>query len=406
MVRRMRIAAVIAALWILAAGCGAPTAGSATPHPDTAALAGLWEQLIPMDGMPESITLEASGAAMSGGEAARWRLEGNDLYLKRGGQETRYGYTLAGYMLTLFDYASDTSEFYINPESFAAGADGNAELKGRWAAWSAFSKLDFDGEGGLTTAVYTTAGRTDLSSRYAARDGILQTVDTSGNYTYNLYSFASDGTLLLAETSEYDSDTRQNTAYWKTAEPPAGLLGEWQEAVSTEPAGAGLPELMKLSAGGKGSAGQQGGDAQFMKWEYYAGGFLLFEHSETDLQYAWCTLQDGVLFLGNPDVEEAWYLGSGYKPGSEPLKALEGTWKRGDSKLALTIKSGGVLEITNSAGKTAMVSVSAAGGVLELTKDGRTYHMAYTADDTTMELYYGEQPFLEENDMPVTLDKY
>ena len=403
--RRVRIITLIAMLWLLAAGCGAPAAGSATPHPDASALAGLWEQLIPMDGMPASLTLDASGAATSGGEAARWRLEGNDLYLKRGGQETRYSYTVAGYMLTLYDYTSDTSEFYINPEAFAAGADGNADFKGRWAAWSTYSKLDFDGEGGLTTAVYTTAGRTDLASRYAARDGILQTADASGNYTYNLYSFATDGTLLLAETSEYDSDTRQNTAYWKTADPPAGLPGEWREAVSNQPAGAGLPALLKLTADGKGSAGQQGGDMQFLKWEYFAGGFLLFEHSETDLQYAWCTLGDGVLFLGNPDVEEAWYLGAGYKPGVEPIKALEGTWKGGDGKLALTFKPGGVLELTNSAGETAAAAVSAAGGVLELKKDGRTYHMAYTADEATMELYYGEQPFLEENEMPVTLDK-
>lgn len=404
--RRLVIYTVnILIMLLLAAGCGAPTAGIATPHPDASALVGLWEQFIPMDGMPQEITLDASGSAAVDSDTAQWRLEGDDLYIRRGGREARYGYTVSGYMLTLHDVSTDTSEFYVNPVAFSAGADKNAELKGRWAAWSRFSKMDFDGEAELTNIIYTTAGRTDLLVKYAARDGILQTVDTSGNYTYNLYSFGDDGALLLAETSEYDNETRQSTAYWQTGEAPAGLYGEWKKAVATEPAGQGLPAALRLDENGKGSTAAAGGDPAFFKWEYYAGGFILIEEGETNLQYAWCSQQDGALFLGNPDVDEAWYIDkSRYRPTAGALKELEGSWKpEGESKLALVIGASGTVEITDAAGKTAKLGVAAAGGVLELKKGKDTYYMAYSLEDGTLQLYYGDQPFWQADEMPLIL---
>jgi hypothetical protein len=398
------MAAAAAALLFLAAGCAAPAA-LATPNPDAVFLEGTWQQFIPMDGMPASLTLDAAGSGAVDDETARWRLADSDIYIRWNGQETRYSYTVSGYMMTLHDISSGTSEFYINPSVFAAGADTSAGLKGRWAAWSTFSKLDFDGGEDLTTIVYTTAGRTDLMGKYAARDGILQSVDASGNYTYNLYTFDTDGALLLAETTEYDSEERQWTAYWRLVEAPADLLGEWSRAVAKEPGDEGLPASLCLDAGNTGTAAAGGKPASGIRWEYYSGGFVILEYSETNLQYAWCSQKDGVLSLGNPDLDEAWYLGRGFRPGAGLPDELAGTWRMEESKLALVLRTNGTAEITDEAGETRIASASAAGGILQLNYLGRNYYMAYYVDNDTMQLYYNEQPLMEQKDLPVILVK-
>lgn len=394
-----------ALLAFTAAGCGKPTA-QPTPGPDAAALAGLWEQFMPVESMPREITLDASGSAAVDNENCRWRLDGGSLFIRRGGQETRYSYTVSGYMMTLYDTSSDTSEFYINPQVFAAGADRNADFKGLWAAWSTFAMMAFDGEGGLSNIVYTTAGRTDLGARYAARDGILQTVDTGGGYTYNLYSFGEDGALLLAETTDYDNENKQWTAYWKSAAPPEGLPGSWTRVAGQSPGEGGFPSVLNLVADGSGSAAAQGGGTTGLHWEYYAGGFVIIKYSETDLRYAWCTPQGGSLFLGNPDVDEAWYIEPGrYKPSTGPLKDIAGTWTLEGSRLALAVQADGTASATNEAGETAAFAASAADGMLKLTRGGDTYYMSYSVDGDTMQLFYGQVPFLDQKEMPVTLTK-
>jgi hypothetical protein len=405
MIRLGRTAAAVVAWLLLAAGCAAPTP-QPTPNPDAPELVGRWQQFIPIESMPADLTLDLSGSGAVDGETARWRLADGDIYIKWGGRETRYSYTVSGYMLTLYDISAGASEFYINPEVFAAGADRNAELKGRWAAWSTFSKLDFDGGGGLTTIVYTTAGRTDLMQKYAARDGILQTADTGGNYTYNLYSFDEDGALLLAETSEYDSENRQWTAYWKLEEAPRDVLGEWSKAVAKEPGDEGLPATLRLEDGNKGSATAGGKAASDIKWEYYSCGFVILEHSETNLQYAWCSQREGVLALGNPDLDEAWYTGPAFRPGGALPEELAGAWKpEEESKLKLVLKANGMAELTDEAGETRLAAAAAAGDLIRLQYEGKNYYMAYYIDNDTMQLYYNEQPFLEKKDLPVILAK-
>lgn len=404
--KRTCMAFILAAtMMACASGCAKP-APQSPPNPDAALLAGQWEQFIPIESMPQAIALDASGAAEVDNVSGRWRLEPGSLFIRQGGQEDKYSYTVTGYMLTLYDTSTDTSEFYINPQIFAAGADKNASFKGQWAAWSTFGKMSFDGGTGLDNIVYTTTGRTDLTQKYAARDGILQTVDADGNYTYNLFSFGGDGALLLAETTDYDNENKQWTAYWKTAPPASGLLGEWTQIIDTSPGGAGLPAVLTLGGDGAGGAAAQGKSAAAIKWEYYGGGFILIEYSETNLQYAWCSQQGGALYLGNPDVDEAWYIDSSrLKPTAAPLKDILGTWKLEDSKLALAVKSNGTVEVTNEAGETTALDASAADGILKLERSGKTYYMAYSVDGGSMKLYYGQLPFLEQKEMPVTLVK-
>jgi hypothetical protein len=386
-------------------GCGT-AAPQSTANPDAAQLVGKWEQFIPIESMPAEITMDASGSAVVGGTAGRWRLEGDKLTIRQSGQEDQYSYTVTGYMLTLFDIAAGTSEFYINPDSFTAGADKNVELTGRWAAWSTFGKLVFDGGTGLDSIEYTTTGRSDNQKKYAARDGILQTIDSNGAYTYNLYSFASDGALQLAETTDYDNDTKQWTVYSKKVNPPDSLIADWTMAFDTEIGDEGLPVSLKLDSDGTGRAAAAGSTPADMTWEYYNGGFVILEYSQTNLQYAYCTTQGAMLSLGNPEVDEAWYTDSSrYKPTAEQITSLLGTWKLEDSKLSLTFKANATMTATNEAGDEQTVSVTAADGLLKLQKGKDVYYMAYTVDGDTMQLYYGQIPFLDQKEMPVTVTK-
>jgi hypothetical protein len=405
--KRINRAVLILLIFLLpASGCAKPTP-KPTPDPDAALLAGQWEQFIPIESMPQQITLDPSGSAVVGDETGRWRLEAGQVYIRHSGTEDRYSYTVSGYMLTLFDVSSNTSEFYINPDAFYSDGAKNAELNGQWAAWSTFSMMNFDGDTELDNIVYTTAGRTVLQQKYAARDGILQTVDASGNYTYNLYSFSQEGALLLAETSDYDNQDKQWTPYWKKAAPDASLLASWTLAFDTSPGDTGLPSAIKLSNGDEGSAARQGKAETPVKWEYYNGGFIIIEYSETDLQYAWCTPQGSVLGLGNPDVDEAWYFDAGrFKPSAVPLAAISGLWKQEDAQTSLNFnEKGGAVAVTNNAGKTTTLSAAALDGLLKLTLGGKTYYMAYSVSGDTMQIYYGDFPFLDQAEMPVTLMK-
>lgn len=389
----------------LAAACAGTPAPDATPNPDKALLAGRWEQFIPVESLPQTLELETSGGARVDGEACTWRLRGDTLYIGRGGAEKAYGYTVSGYMLTLTCAEADASDFYINPERFADGADDNARFKGRWGGFSTFGMMDFDGAGGLTDIVYTTAGRADLPKRYAARDGILQSADADGNHTYNLYAFSPEGALLLAETPEYDELERQWSPHWKKSEPGPAMLGNWTMAFDTQPGAAGFPAQLQLGAGGAAKAGTPGFPGADIRWEYYNGGFLALMMSDADLRYAWCeSAGGGVLFLGNPDADEAWYYDDArYKPTVEALADIAGIWREEEGGMALEVRAGGTVLAADGGGKETELSAQAAGGLMRLRKGDDTWYMAYDADDGEMSLWYGGAPFFGEREMPARL---
>lgn len=403
--KRLAALTIIFLLAALPCGCAKP-APQPTANPDAALVAGHWEQFIPVQSLPQTLTLDASGTATADGSNGTWRLSGDTLAIRRGGSEDDFTYTVSGYMLTLTSDEADASDFYINPDTFASGADKNAQLAGQWAAFSTFSMMNFDGSGGLDDIVYTTAGRTDLPMKYAARDGILQTEDTSRNYTYNLFDFSSDGALLLAETTDYDNPDRQWTAYWKKTEPDAGLLGDWTMAFDTQPGSTGLPSALKLQAGGKGSAEAQGApSAADIQWECYNGGFVVLA-AGANLQYAWYTAQGGVFALGNPDVDEAWYIDeSRYKPDVAGLKGIAGGWKEEDTKMELDVGESGSVTAVNDVGTKTSLAAAAADGLLQLRQGGKTYYLSYSVDDNEMKLYYGDVPFFSQKEMPATLTK-
>jgi hypothetical protein len=401
-----RLVAFLLLVALCLAGCAGQPSQPATANPDAALLTGLWEQLISVESLPQEIALDASGSAVVDGESGHWRLDDGMLYLRSGGSESVFSCTVSGYMMTLNSASADASDFYINPALFSAGAGSNAALAGQWAAFSTFGMMAFDGADGLDSIVYTTAGRTVLKQKYAALDGILQTVDTGGNYTYNLYDFSAEGALLLAETTEYDRDERQWTAYWKKANPEPGLVGDWSLAFDTQPGSAGLPAALKLRGDGTGSAEQRGAAASDIRWEYYSGGFVVLLYSDTYLQYAWSGVQGGVLSLGNPDVDEAWYTDeSRYRPTVAGLQEILGTWKAGDSSMELRIGPGNFTSATNDSGMEAQLSASSADSLLKLENGGETYYIAYSVDDGTMRIYYGNVPFFDAKEMPASLTK-
>lgn len=403
MMRPVKAAILILAALFFATACGRPAA-PATPNPDAALLAAHWEKFIPIESMPDAIILDSSGGAVAGGVNGRWRLEGGMLYIRYSGEEDAFSYTVSGYMLTVYNTKTDTSGIFINAEAFAAGADKNADFQGQWAAWSTFGKMAFDGGTDLNDIIYTTAGRTVIGKKYAARDGILQTADTSGNYTYNLYSFSPDGALQLAETADYDNDEKQWTQYWKKAEAKSGLTGIWKQVISANPGGTGLPAVLTLANGGAGTATVPAGAPAAINWEYYPGDFIIIEYSQTNLVYAWETLAGGTLYLGNPDVDEAWYIDtSRYKPTTAPLDSLIGVWEAEEGSMRLTFKANHTVEMRNEAGETSVVSALAQDGLMQLSAGGKTYYMAYTVDEDTIKLNYNELPFLEQKEMPVTL---
>jgi hypothetical protein len=387
------------------AGCAKPTA-KPTANPDADLLVGQWEQFIPIESMPAEITMESAGSATVDGTSSRWRLDGGKLFIRHGSQEDQYSYTVSGYMMTLFDVQTETSEFYINPETFTSGADKNQELAGQWAAWSTYAKMSFDGGTEMDNIVYTTAGRADLTQKYAARDGILQGVDASGNYTYNLYSFSNEGALLLAETTDYDSETKQWTAYWKKTAPDANMVAAWSMVIDSDPTNTTAPIALKLNKDGTASATMKGSVPTNIKWEYYNGGFVIIEYSDTNLQYAWSGVQGSALNLSNPDTEDAWYVDTTrYKPTAAPLQAIQGQWKLEDSKMMLDFKANGTLTATNDAGTVTTLSATAADGMLKLESGGKTYYMQYSVDGDTMKVYYGQLSFLDQKEMPVSLVK-
>jgi hypothetical protein len=151
----------------------------------------------------------------------------------------------------------------------------------------------------------------------------------------------------------------------------------------------------------------QGAAAVGIQWEYYNGGFVAMALTSTNLQYAWCDVQGGVLSLGNPDVDEAWYTDpSRYKPSAADLIPIVGTWKSDDGKTALEIKAGGTVAATNAEGKKTALSASSADGLMKLVFGGKTYYAAYGFEgNTTMKLYYGDVPFFDTAEMPVSLTK-
>lgn len=400
---RLTRAFIVIVCLMICAGCGRPLAQT-TPHPDTAQIAARWHQFVPVGTMPVEIVLDPSGSAVVDGDTGRWRLEGGRLLVRLGGGEQGYSYTVSGYMMTLFDENTDTSGFYINPDAFAAGATGNEALAGQWAAFAGWGKMVFDGKSELASVVHTEAGDTEIRQAYAARDGILQTEDSGGSFTYNLYSMSEEGALLLAETSDYDNDVKQWTPYWKRVEPEAAILGQWSRVIRTDPGQTALPETLSLEGSGAGAAGNPGSNPTAFSWEYYQGGFVLMRFSRTSRLYAWCGAQGGVLFLGNPAVDECWYIDqSRYHPTAEPLMELAGRWETEDGAAAVEITGDGAVTVRSQAGEEAAFSGLAADGLLRLIEGAATWHAAYALNEGSLALYCAGLPVLGQMEMPVVL---
>lgn len=403
MIRPVKTVLLLAVALLLAAGCAKPT--QPPPTGENALLVGLWEQFVPVGSMPVEIELISSGDAAADGSSGRWRVEDDKLFIGQGGSEEAYSFTVSGYMLTLYNAATETSCFYINPKLFAEGADGNGSLAGQWAAWSAWGKLDFDGKSELNNIMYTTAGPTEVRQQYAARDGILQTVDTAGNYTYNLYRLEESGVLQLAETTDYDNDVKQWTAYWKKAAPGEGFTGQWKLVIDENKEDGSLPVALRLEANGSGSATVAGGASSGILWEDF-GDFILIQYSQTNMVYAWRAVQGGVMYLGNPDADEGWYIDeSRYQPTKEALVALAGTWKTEDGSASLEITADGSMTVRDGAGEAQSVAVTTSDGMMRLTAGSKTYYMAYGLDGDSLKLYYSQLPFLEQRELPVGLER-
>ncbi len=399
-IRAIAAILTLTALAALAVACGKPAA-DATANPDADALKGRWLQFIPVDSMPEQLWLDPSGGAAVDDEAARWLLQGGLLVLRQGGNDRSFSYTVSGYMLTLFDMAGDASAFYINPDSFAAEASGNGKLAGEWAAFDSWGKLIFDGKRSLVSMVHTEGGDTRIDQSYAARDGILQAEDTAGNFSYNLYSESQDGALLLAETADYDNDVKQWTPYWKRAEPESGLLGHWNRVISSDAGNTAMPDVLELDAAGAGKAGAKGAMPVDFRWEYYNGGFLLMRIGSDHL-YAWCGAEGGVLFVGNPDVDECWYVDQDrFHPTAQPLSALAGTWATEDGAVTLAVK--GASFTLTSKEESNSFSALAADGLLKLAKGNAAYFAAYSLEDGELRLYGAGLPLIGQMEMPIVL---
>ncbi len=396
------VAVIFAAAAMMASACGAPKP-DATAHPDMEALQGRWQQFIPVEALPEQLLLDPSGSATLGDETGTWVLQGGLMVLRQGGAERSFSYTISGYMLTLFDMDADVSSFYINPDEFAAEASGNGELAGEWAAFDSWGKLSFDGKGGLVSMVHTEGGDTRIDQTYAARDGILQAEDTSGNFSYNLYSMSQDGALLLAETSDYDNDVKQWTSYWKRVEPDQGLLGQWARVISTDTGNTSMPDMLEMAAAGMGKAGAKGAMPVDFHWEYYNGGFLLMRIGSDHL-YAWCGAEGGVLFVGNPDVDECWYVDqSRYHPTAEPLGELAGNWATDDGAVTLIVEDSS-FKLHSNKEDTAFTAL-AADGMLRLKQGSASYYAAYSLEDGELRLYGAGLPVIGQMEMPLVLVK-
>ncbi len=373
-------------------------------HPSLTNLTGQWVQFVPVNTLPERLTLDAGGHAQTDKDSGTWRLVNEKLMVRLGGRETAYDFTVSSYMLTLVNNSTGDSSFYIDPNLFAQQGDDNAKFTGQWAAFSTYGMLNFDGQGTLQDIYYDqSAGKSTRTLKYTARDGILQAVDDAGNVIYNLYSFA-DGTMRLGETSEYDSDLKQWTVYWKKSEPSA-LLAKWTRLIDqTGTDGMALPQVVELKSDGKATVTRAGGSPVDAAWEYYEGGFLLLRLSDMDIQYAYASPDGPVLMLDNGDEARSWYTTDSFRNALKAPKELAGKWTSEEPALTLEAEEDGTMTFTLG-DKSYPASATAAGGILVLRHNNQTYYIAYQADDFTLSLAYKSAPFLPADIQTVTLTK-
>ncbi len=384
--------ALLPLLWLL----GACTAASpqASADPDQAALPGRWQQFIPIDSMPNALEFHENGSMVVDGNEGRWQLSNGQLRIRTTGGQRNYGYTLSGYLLTLVDVDADTSAYYINPDLFARGADANDKLKGDWGAFDSYARLQFDGTGKVNDVVYTSAGETALERTYAAQDGILQSEDSDGSYTYNLFSFSDDGALLLAESSEFDNENKQWTAYWQVTGAPAGLVNVWKAALPvTDGEESGLPATLSLEAGGVGSVADKEGTVATVTWRYYAGGFVEWTTEGHDVSYAHCSLSGKVLYLNDADESQCWYTNANYAPTIQGLASFAGQWIADDGVTQLTVAQGGKLTFRNAQGKDVVADATAADGLIRVRYENADYYLYGEVQDGVFSLVFGDLPF-------------
>ena len=378
--------------------CSGAAQPQASNNPDFAHLVGQWQQFIPIASLPEQMELTEDGGATVDGENSRWQLVGDQLRLRTGIGQHLYSYTLTDdYLLTLVDEDEEASAYYINPAAFAASADSNDQLKGQWGSFDSFARLDFDGRGKLNDVVYTSAGETALERSYAAQDGILQSVDTDGNYTYNLFSFSPEGALLMAESSEFDNENKQWTAYWKLADPPQNLLGQWKTAlVLSEDGAEPLPYEISLAAGGVGSVTDTAGDNEPISWRYYGSDFIEWTTQDHTVSYAHCDRKATTLYLNNTDGSQCWYLSGAFKstiPTVKGLAGFVGLWKVSDSAVQLKVEAGGKLTFRDGQGKDVQATAVAQDGLIKVSYEGKYYYMYAEVQDGVLAMMFGDLPF-------------
>ncbi len=389
---KMAWMALLPLLWLLGACTAVEPQASADP--DQAVLPGRWQQFIPIDSMPGELEFSENGSMTVDDEEGRWQLSNGQMRVRTASGQHNYGYTLSGYLLTLVDVDADTSAYYINPEVFAQGADANDELNGDWGSFDSYARLQFDGAGKVNDVVYTSAGETALERTYAARDGIVQSEDSDGGYTYNLFSFSDEGALLLAESSEFDNDDKQWTAYWQVTDAPAGLVDVWKATLPvTDGEESGLPATLSLASGGVGSVSDDAGTATAITWRYYAGGFVEWTNENHDVSYAHCSLSGTALYLNDADESQCWYANGSYAPIIQGLASFAGQWKAEDGVTQLTVAEGGKLTFRNAQGKDVAADATAADGLIRVRYDEEDYYLYGEVQDGVLSLVFADLPF-------------
>ena len=403
--RKLTVMVLVIFLCLGLAACAKPVQPlpSVTPL-DLKELPGQWMQLVPVAALPERLTLDEGGHAQTDKDSGTWRVQDAKLWLRIGSQQTPYDYTVSGYMMTLVN-ATGESSFYINPQLFDAEGTDDGKFTGQWAAYSTNGMLLFDGKGTLQDIFYdTSAGRTTRDLQYTARDGILQAIDPDGNVIYNLYTFEED-CLKLGEASEYDSDDKSWTTYWKKSEP-GELLNKWTRMVNQTASGAAqLPQVLELQPDGKALETPAGGNPTPIDWEYYDGGFVVLRYSDTNVQYAYAFPDGPTMALDSNDGDaRCWYATDSLRAALAAPKAMAGKWTCESPALALSVSEDGAMTFTLN-GKDYPAIATAAGSLLVVRQNNKTYYIAYELADTQLTLMYENAPFLPDGEQTLVLTK-
>ena len=162
--------------------------------------------------------------------------------------------------------------------------------------------------------------------------------------------------------------------------------------------------MLELAAGGMGKAGAKGAQAVDFAWEYYNGGFALMRIGEGNHLYVWCGAQGGVLFVGNPDVDECWYVDeSRFHPSEEQLGKLAGSWATDDGAVTMTVTGSAVR--LHSQEEDASFSALAADGMLKLQRGSAAFYAAYSIEEGELRLYGAGLPVIGQMEMPVALSR-